>query len=67
MFATARQCLIMRDENKRCAFSRMKREHEFDDLRPCRLIEIAGRLVGKQDFGIAHDRAGQRHALLLAT
>ena len=29
-------------------------------------IDIAGRLVGDQDFGLADHRAGNGHALLLA-
>ncbi len=44
----------------------MEIEDEFDDLVARRLVEIAGRLVGEQDFGVARDGARQRDALLLA-
>src|SRR5262245_2688523 len=44
----------------------MPREQEVDDLRPGRLVEIAGRLVGDEDGRVRRERAGERHALLLA-
>ena len=56
----------MRDEYERRTLARMEIEHEFDNVGARRLVEIAGRLIGQQDFRIADDGAGQRHALLLA-
>src|SRR5688572_16551424 len=41
-------------------------DEEFHDLERALGIEVAGRLVGEQDFGIGHQRAGDGDALLLA-
>ena len=41
-------------------------EQQLDDLRPCRFVEIAGRLVGNQDGRVGGKRASERNALLLA-
>ena len=46
--------------------SRWPRNSKLDDLAPGRLVEIAGRLVGDDQFRIGRQRAGQRDALLLA-
>ena len=56
----------MRDERERRSAPRRQIEHHVDDRAPGRLVEIAGRLVGDQERGPRHKRAGQRHALLLA-
>ena len=41
-------------------------EHEFDDLRAARGIQIAGWLVGEQQLRLARKSARNRDALLLA-
>ena len=56
----------MGDEHERGAALRMAREQQIDDLRPGGLVEIAGRLVGDEDGWVWRERAGERHALLLA-
>ena len=40
-------------------------EHQFDDGAAGGLVEIAGRLVGEEDFRPDRQGAGERHALLL--
>ena len=51
---------------KRRAVLVMAAKQKLDDLSSGRFIEIAGRLVGDDDRGIGHERAGERNALLLA-
>ena len=46
--------------------SRFSVEQQFDDLPPGVVVEIAGGLVGEDDLGTRRQRAGDRHALLLA-
>ena len=56
----------MRDERERRSAPRRQIEDHVDDGAPRRLVEIAGRLVRDQERGAGRERAGQRHALLLA-
>ncbi len=44
----------------------MELEHQLNDLRAGRGVEVAGRLVGEQDRGLDDEGAGKRNALLLA-
>ena len=39
---------------------------DFHDAERCRRIQVAGRLVGKQDLRMVHIRTRDSHALLLA-
>ena len=41
--------------------------HELEDLGAGLRVEVAGRLVGEDDLGLAHERARDGDALLLAT
>ena len=45
---------------------RLEREEQIDDEAPGRGVEIAGRLVRKEQLGGDGEGAGERHALLLA-
>ncbi len=56
----------MGDEHQRRPALPVQVEHQIDDLRAGRRVEIAGRLVGEQDRRLDHEGAGERHALLLA-
>ena len=56
----------MRHHHERAAASRALPEQQVDDARPRVFVEISGRFVREQDRGIADERAGKRHALLLA-
>ena len=57
---------VMRDKRQRRSAPRRQIEHHVDDGAPGRLVEIAGRLVRDQKRWPGRERAGQRHALLLA-
>jgi acyl-CoA thioesterase I len=65
--AAACELEIMRDEDQGRATVALQGEQQVDDRVPRGLVEIAGRLVGDHDGRIGHKRAGDRHALLLAT
>ncbi len=56
----------MRHQHERRRTPRPLREYEIDDRGAGLRIEIAGRLVGDEDDRIGGERAGERHALLLA-
>src|SRR5436190_4550191 len=45
----------------------MTGEQKLDDLAPCRLVEIAGRLIRDQDRGMRRKGTRKRDTLLLAT
>src|SRR5690606_20675590 len=57
---------IMRDQDERGADAPVELAHELHDHVPGAGIEVAGRLVGKEDAGPVGERPRQRHALLLA-
>src|SRR5690606_21783068 len=57
---------IMRDEHERHAALGGLVKQKVGDLPAGRLVEIAGGLVGDQQLGLGRQRAGNRHALLLA-
>ena len=56
----------MGDQHQRHAALPGLGEQQVGDLPAGRLVEIAGRLVGDQDARLRRQRAGDRHALLLA-
>src|SRR4029078_6403510 len=57
---------VMRHEQQRRAVLVIEAEHEIDDIGPLCDVEIAGRLVGHQQLGLARERARYRYPLLLA-
>ena len=56
----------MGDQQQRRRQFALELEQQAGDFFPGARIEIAGRLVGKQQAGTRSQRAGKRHALLLA-
>ena len=54
----------MRDQQQGCAMLVLQAEQEIDDRLTGLLVEIAGRLVGHQNFRLGDDGACQCHALL---
>ena len=56
----------MRHQHQRRATRPFELEHQIDDALTRRFIEIAGRLIGDQNGRVRRERAGERHALLLA-
>ena len=58
--------IVMRHQHQSRPALGIDGKHQIDDLVPGSRIEIAGRLVGKNQFGAGREGAGQRHALLLA-
>ena len=64
--AACGQGLFVRHQEQRRARARPQREQQIDDGSTRGAVEISGRLVGEQHFGLVHDGARQRHALLLA-
>src|SRR5690606_37396822 len=56
---------VMRDEDDRPAFLIELREQR-QNFRAALAVERASRLVGQNDGGVVHERAGNGHALLLA-
>ena len=57
---------VVGDEDERGARPAMQRKNEVHDLSAGFAIEISGRLVGEQDFGLRRQRPRKRDALLLA-
>src|ERR1019366_9467002 len=57
---------IMRDEDQGRAAIALQGEHEPDNGLTVRLVEVSRGLVGDEDRRIWRERAGERHALLLA-
>ena len=57
---------IVCDKNESRSGPAMQRENKLHDLRAGFAVEISGRFVGKQDFGLGRERACKRDALLLA-
>ena len=64
--AARRQRRVVGHQHQRHAAFPGLAEQEVGDLPAGRLVEIAGRLVGDQHQRIGRQRAGNRHALLLA-
>ena len=65
--ATLRQRSVMGDEHQRRAGFELALEQQTGNRFRCFSIEIAGRLVGKEDLRLRGHRTGDRHALLLST
>jgi hypothetical protein len=57
--------LVVGDQQQRRAGTVTQTEHQVDHAPAAGRIEVAGRLVGEQDVGVAGERPRQRHALLL--
>jgi hypothetical protein len=57
---------VVRHHDKRLPLG-MQLPEEAHDLARGATVEVAGRLVGKQELGPAHQRTGDRHALTLPT
>ena len=64
--AAPRQAVLMRDQEQGGAAFGIQREQQIGDGRAIGAVEIAGGFVGEQDLRPRRQRAGQRHALLLA-
>ena len=62
----AREIQIMRDVQRGQLPGPMQILEQIHDHLAGPEIEIAGGFVGQQDAGIAHQRAGQYHSLLLS-
>lgn len=65
-FAPAGEFRVMSDKNESCAGPPMQCEDEVDDLGAGLAVEIPGRFVSEQDFGLRRERSGEGDALLLA-
>jgi hypothetical protein len=64
---TARgQVKVMRHQNRGEAVARVQPFDQVKDAAGGDFVQVAGGLVGQQQAGIVHQRASQRHALLLA-
>ena len=57
---------LVRDEHDRQALLAVEPLEDVHHLDARARIEVAGRLVGQQQLRVVHERAGNRHALLLA-
>ena len=64
--ATARNVDLVRHEQKRRPVLAIQAKHQVGDLDSGVAVEIAGGLVGHQDFRLARERARDGDALLLA-
>ena len=60
------QLVIVRDENQGRPATAVHLGHQLEDVSAVARVEVAGRLVGKQNGGVVGEGAGDRHALLLA-
>src|SRR5258706_1525704 len=58
--------VVVGHEHERGVRFRVHLEHEVDHARAGRGVEIAGRLVGKEELRLGDEGARKRHALLLA-
>ena len=57
----------MRTKDRRELVSAVQVFQKFEDHLAGPKIEIAGRLIGEQNAGLSHQRAGQHDPLLLST
>ena len=57
---------VVRHHHQRRAFPPVEFQQQFEHLLAGLAIQIAGRLIGQQNRRLRDERAGQRHALLLA-
>jgi hypothetical protein len=64
--AAPREFGVVCNKNECRSDPAMQGENKLHDLRAGFAVEISGRLVGKQDFGLGRECARQRDALLLA-
>ena len=64
--ATAATDVVVRDEQDRHATPLAQRAEQLDDLRACRGVERAGRLVREQELRLVRERPGDRDPLALA-
>ena len=58
---------VVRDQNDRFVQTAPQLFQQVQNLLGAFGVEIAGRLIGHDQLRIGHDRAGDAHALLLAT
>ena len=65
--AAPREFGVVCNKNESRSDPAMQRENKLHDLRAGFAVEISGRLVGKQDFGLGRERACKRDALLLTS
>ena len=56
----------MRDQHQRGTFARVQIQQQIQHMLPVRAVEVARRLIRHQDGRRNHERASQRHTLLLA-
>ena len=64
--AIAGQLRVVRDQHDRRPSGGVDRSQQLHDVPAVRAVEVAGRLVGEHDRRVVRQRAGERHALLLA-
>ena len=64
---TLSQFHVVRDQNRREPMARVQPLNQLEDAASRHAVEIAGGFVGKKQARVAHQSAGQRYPLMLAT
>jgi hypothetical protein len=61
-----RELGVVGHEHERGAAAGVDRAQQIHDVAAVRGVEVPGRFVGEDDFGVVGQCTGERHALLLA-